>query len=43
MLREAKMGAFLDAPMVLPGRGITQVVEKKVVGDRGFEPLASTV
>jgi hypothetical protein len=30
-------------PVILPGKGITQVVEKKVVGDTGFEPVTSTV
>ncbi len=33
----------LGTPVILPGRGIVQVVDKKVVGDRGIEPLASTV
>jgi hypothetical protein len=43
MLREAKMGAFLGTCAVLPGKGIAQVVDKKVVGDTGFEPVTSTV
>jgi hypothetical protein len=38
-----KMGRYLGTPMVLPGRSMAQVVDKKVVGDRGFEPLTSTV
>ena len=43
LLPGPKMGAFLGAPVVLPGRGISQVVDKKVVGDTGFEPVTSTV
>jgi len=37
------LGIVLGMPAVLPGKGITQVVEKKVVGDTGFEPVTSTV
>jgi hypothetical protein len=33
----------MGTPVVLPGRAVAQVVEKTVVGDRGFEPLTSTV
>jgi hypothetical protein len=33
----------LGTTVILPGRGIVQVEEKKVVGDRGLEPLTSTV
>jgi hypothetical protein len=33
----------LVTPVVLPGRGIVQVVDNKVVGDTGFEPVTSTV
>jgi integrase len=33
----------LGTTVILPGRGIVQVVEKNMVGDRGIEPLASTV
>jgi hypothetical protein len=36
------LGTFLDTPVVLLERGIVQVVEKKLVGGRGFEPLTST-
>jgi hypothetical protein len=38
-----KMGTLLGTPVVLPGRAMAQVVDKKVVGDRGFEPLTPTV
>jgi integrase len=38
-----KMGTILGTPVVLPGRGIVQVVDNKVVGDTGFEPVTSTV
>ena len=38
-----KMGTLLVTPVVLPGRGIVQIIGKEVVGDRGFEPLTSTV
>ena len=37
------LGIVLGTPVILPGKGITQVVEKKVVGDAGFEPATSTV
>jgi len=37
------MGTLLGTPVVLPGRSMAQVVEKKVVGDTGFEPLTPTV
>jgi hypothetical protein len=29
--------------LILLGKGITQVVDNKVVGDTGFEPVTSTV
>ena len=38
-----EMGAILGAHAVLPGRAMAQVVDKKVVGDTGFEPVTSTV
>jgi len=38
-----KMGTILGTIAVLPGKEIVQVVDNKVVGDRGFEPLTSTV
>jgi site-specific recombinase XerD len=38
-----EMGAFLGAPAVLPGRGIVQIPDNKVVGDTGFEPVTPTV
>lgn len=38
-----EMGANLGAVAVLPGRAATQLVEKKMVGDTGFEPVTSTV
>ncbi|OGD32543.1 MAG: hypothetical protein A2V45_06990 [Candidatus Aminicenantes bacterium RBG_19FT_COMBO_58_17] len=37
------MDLSLGTTVVLPGRGIVQVVDKKAVGDRGLEPLTSTV
>jgi hypothetical protein len=33
---------ILGTPAILPGKGTTQVIEKKVVGDTGFEPVTST-
>jgi hypothetical protein len=33
----------MGAPAILPGKGIPQVIDKKVVGDTGFEPVTSTV
>jgi hypothetical protein len=45
-LPSLSLGTVLDTPVILPGRGIMQVVdkvEKKVVGDTGFEPVTSTV
>jgi len=33
----------LGTPYILPGRRIAEVVENKVVGDTGFEPVTSTV
>jgi len=39
----SEMGANLGAKLVLPGRVAAQVVDKKVVGDTGFEPVTSTV
>jgi len=38
-----EMGANLGAHAILPGRAVAQLVEKKMVGDRGLEPLTSTV
>ena len=38
-----EMGAILGAHAVLPGRVMAQVVDKKMVGDTGFEPVTSTV
>ena len=38
-----EMGANLGARAILPGRAVAQVVEKKVVGDTGFEPVTPTV
>jgi len=41
-----KMDTNLDTALVLPGRGVVQVVENnddEVVGDTGFEPVTSTV
>ena len=42
-LSHQNIGTMLGTTVVLPGRGIVQVVDKKVVGDRGLEPLTSTV
>jgi hypothetical protein len=36
-------GILLGTPAILSGKGIVQVVDKKVVGDTGFEPVTSTV
>jgi len=38
-----EMGANLGARAILPGRAVAQVVEKKMVGDTGFEPVTPTV
>jgi hypothetical protein len=37
------MGTILGTTAILPGKGITQVVDNYVVGDTGFEPVTSTV
>jgi hypothetical protein len=42
-LKTEKLGTILDTTAILPGKGITQVVDNKVVGDTGFEPVTSTV
>jgi integrase len=42
-LPSPNLGTNLGTTVVLPGRGIMQVVDKKVVGDTGFEPVTSTV
>jgi integrase/recombinase XerD len=42
-LPSPNLGTNLVTTVVLPGRGIVQVVDKKMVGDRGLEPLTSTV
>jgi len=36
------MLTVLGTSVILPGKGIPQVIEKKVVGDTGFEPVTST-
>jgi integrase len=38
-----EMGANLGAKVILPGRALAQVIEKKMVGDTGFEPATPTV
>jgi hypothetical protein len=38
-----EMDTLLGAAVVLSGRGIVQIAEKKVVGDTGFEPVTPTV
>ena len=43
MLPSPKPVTVLVTPVVLPGKGIVQVVDNKVVGDTGFEPVTSTV
>jgi len=43
MLPSMDMVTVLVTPAVLPVRGIAQVIEKKMVGDTGFEPVTSTV
>jgi len=42
-LPSPKLGTNLGTPIVLPGRGIAQVVDNKGMGDTGFEPVTSTV
>ncbi len=37
------LGTVLGTPAILPGRAIAQVVDNKVVGDTGFEPVTPTV
>jgi hypothetical protein len=36
------LDTILETRAILPGRGMVQVVENKVVGDTGFEPVTST-
>jgi len=43
LLPGANLGTNLGTPVVLPGQKITRVVDKKRMGDRGFEPLTLTV
>ena len=43
MLPFPNMVTVLVTPSVLSGKGITQVVDNKVVGDTGFEPVTFTV
>ena len=43
LLPSPNLGIVLGTPAILPVKGITQVIEKKVVGDTGFEPVTSTV
>jgi hypothetical protein len=43
MLASPNMVTVLVTPAVLPGKGITHVVDNKMVGDAGFEPATSTV
>jgi hypothetical protein len=43
LLQSPNVGIVLGRPTILPGRGITQVVDNKMVGDTGFEPVTSTV
>jgi hypothetical protein len=43
LLPSPNLGIVLGISAVLPGKGITQVVDNKMVGDTGFEPVTSTV
>jgi hypothetical protein len=43
MLPSPDMVTVLGTPVVLPGKGIVQVVDNKGMGDTGFEPVTSTV
>ena len=43
MLPSPNMVTVLVTPVILQGKGITQVVDNKMVGDTGFEPVTSTV
>ena len=43
LLPSPNLGIVLGIPVILPGSGITQVVDNKMVGDTGFEPVTSTV
>jgi hypothetical protein len=36
-------GRKFERNFILPGRASAQVVEKRMVGDTGFEPVTSTV
>ena len=42
-LPNINLGTNLGTTLILPGQGIVQVADKKVVGDTGFEPVTSTV
>ncbi len=43
MLPGPNLGTVLGTPHVLEGDQIAQVIENKMVGDTGFEPVTSTV
>ena len=43
MLPSSNMVTVLVTPVVLPEKEITQVIDNKVMGDTGFEPVTSTV
>jgi len=43
LLPSPNLGIVLGTHAILPEKGITQVVDNKVVGDTGFEPVTSTV
>jgi len=43
LLPSLNLGIVLGTPVILPGKGITQVVDNNMVGDTGFEPVTSTV
>jgi hypothetical protein len=42
-LPSLNLGTFLGTLVILPDRGIAQVVDNKGMGDTGFEPVTSTV
>lgn len=43
LLPSPNLGIVLGRPAILPSKGISQVVDNKMVGDTGFEPVTSTV
>ena len=43
LLPSPNMGIILGTPYILEGDPIVQVIENKMVGDTGFEPVTTTV